>query len=194
MSEFALADQMDRLMRDRMNVNSYIYVYTATVKSKQVVKIGVTDNLKQRLEQVEKCTQFEDLVERYSAKVLFRKRAEDLAHLELSHFQWDDECSCGKAHREWFTVDANVAVQVVKRWVDFVQHAYDSRGTLRDHWSQRVEIFVNATPEPESEEVRTRINGDLEKHHDIRHERYSGWIEETKRRDPFLRCLPWELS
>jgi T5orf172 domain-containing protein len=184
-SDSAQKDELDRRIRNRIDVKFYVYVFTATVHLKPVIKIGITKNLKQRLEGFSKCDLDKTVVEYDSVRVpfLFQRRAEELAHLELSNFQWEGRCSCGKAHRELFTVDKDVAVKVVNRWVDFVQHAYDPQGTLRGHWSDSVEDFLKATPGPQSEEVQTRINGDLRRHHDIRHERYSRWIEETKRLD-----------
>jgi T5orf172 domain len=179
--------KLNNLMRAHIPTGSYVYVFSATLDSNPIVKIGHTENLVEREKEIKKCKQFTDIKLKFHVVVAYRKRVEALAQMELSEFQQLVECQCtnkkkgpSKKHREWFTVHPDVARNAVERWTDFVEHAYDSNGSIEGTWSTSVKKFLDEARNSDSAEIAALDRGDLETHHKLRHLRYKEWIRKTK--------------
>lgn len=66
-------------------------------------------------------------------------RAEHLAQKELAHFRDRTKCRCGIQHREYFSLDAQIAIAAVNRWRRFcAAKPYDDSGKLRPFWAHRL--------------------------------------------------------
>jgi hypothetical protein len=187
-NDIILAEKIENFMKAPINVSSKVYVVLARIGSAEYVKIGITTDLAARMTQLSTCGMFEELNVRYSSEVKYRQKVEKLIHLELDHFLWRGVCPCGTHHREWFDVNEHVAMQTVERWIDFVKHAYNSNGTLRDHWSNSLAQLKATVPKSDSEETILRIAREPG-HHELRHKRYQSWLEKTKDDDLMVnRC------
>jgi GMP synthase PP-ATPase subunit len=104
--------------------------------------------------------------------MMHKERVEALVHKELDAFKLPSKW-CKIAHREFFEVCPEVALQSVERWKRFVDYAaYIAQGTLDPDWAQRVERI----PAPSREEIKA-ISTDVAKHHQMRNQRYNRWLD-----------------
>ncbi|RMJ22412.1 hypothetical protein PHISP_06713 [Aspergillus sp. HF37] len=62
------------------------------------------------------------------------KRVEDLVHAELHYFHRQVECRCkpwDNTHREWFEMDFDIAVDIVKKWMSWMRKKPYGEGNRR---------------------------------------------------------------
>ena len=173
-------------IRSSIPTGGYVYIFKSV--SRNLVKIGKATDVARRKNQIKTGCQLEDLdeVESDSYHVKYPERVEKLVHLELQNFRVKFICQHSQEieqeHREWFDVPENVAVQSVRRWRDFVETAYTPEGTIKEHWAKKATLMPNSSS-PERRYLMTGLDqsnkNDLEKHHQLRHERYRNWIQDT---------------
>lgn len=60
------------------------------------------------------------------------KRVEDLIHAELHYFHRQVKCDCGTRHREWFEMELDIAVDIVKKWMSWMRKKPYSEGNEKD--------------------------------------------------------------
>lgn len=200
----SLKDAMD----GRVKVFSRVYILESKTnfKSKesghavQLVKIGISGNPTKRRGQIRKCRtpgcggtcRFGKLNEFASFNVAapFHRRAELLCHKELDNFNClhlnldgiEPEIIVNR-HREWFLVSTDVATKSVKRWVDFVNAAYNPDGRINDFWSEH----IGSMPDPLDEERTSLENKQVDVHHELRHNRLQMWLDEGLEKQPKLK-------
>ncbi|KAK8135986.1 hypothetical protein PG984_003926 [Apiospora sp. TS-2023a] len=68
------------------------------------------------------------------------RRAESLTHAELARHRYYFDCECSVInHREYFDVDAQLALEVIHRWRTFcMREPYDAKGKLQPFWEDRL--------------------------------------------------------
>jgi hypothetical protein len=109
--------------------SGHIYIYQCTGKF-GYYKIGSTTDLAPRLQSWEKqCGR--DLMSYFPRSeddflpVAHISRVEGLIHAELAQYRRkEDRCkstNCGKAHKEWFQVDEQFALRVVRKWIAWMR-------------------------------------------------------------------------
>ncbi|KAL2815390.1 T5orf172 domain-containing protein [Aspergillus granulosus] len=97
------------------------------------LKIGYTEDLDQRLRAWEKCGKPLDVhfpVDGDDKRpVQHVYRVEKLIHAELKDFRLAEKCpGCNKTHNEWFRVSKDVAVNIVRKWMQWMrEQPYVSR-------------------------------------------------------------------
>ena len=118
-----------------------IYIFSASPESApkyfRYVKIGRSNDPKNRLKQLEHCMpkKFEESYK--SDKTQWTKQIEDLVKEDLREFRrlrekcWNSDC--GTQHSEWFEYDLQKAIDAVKYWVGWVNKfkPYESDGSLK---------------------------------------------------------------
>ncbi|KAJ0421667.1 T5orf172 domain-containing protein [Aspergillus carlsbadensis] len=101
------------------------------------LKIGLTNNLDDRLRAWEKCGKPLDvhfpLTENDKLPVQHIYRVERLIHTELKEHRLKEECLvCNKTHTEWFRVSNEAAVSAVRKWMGWMRkHPYACK-TMED--------------------------------------------------------------
>ncbi|EON66094.1 hypothetical protein W97_05337 [Coniosporium apollinis CBS 100218] len=133
----------------------------------ELLKIGFTDiEISERCKQIRyRCKMQLEIIYTDCLPVRNARRAEALAHAELSNFQEPPKCVHHDTHREWFRVTAEEALQVVRRWMNFMQQVpYDDDGKLAEFWLLRIQTMPrpSATEQPHD--------------HDARHQRWSATL------------------
>ncbi len=119
----------------------YVYIM-ATDCSPGFVKIGSSkENPYVRRKQLEECFQGIHVLANTKRPIPHAQKVEKLVHAELlSHSRWIDCSRCGKEHREWFEISAELAEQVVFRWSAWMASSpCDPDGNLNDIWSNRLQ-------------------------------------------------------
>jgi T5orf172 domain len=117
--------EMKKLLRSPIERNGYVYILTAKFNSVPMVKIGVTSNVEKRIQGLSKgCCEAAGLnFKEYERRTMMHKeRVEALVHKELDTFKLPSKW-CKIAHREFFEVCPEVALQSVERWKRFVDYA-----------------------------------------------------------------------
>lgn len=68
------------------------------------------------------------------------QRAESLIHAELARHRYNFDCMCRvHDHREYFDVDPQLALEVIRRWRTFcMREPYDAKGRLQPFWEDRL--------------------------------------------------------
>lgn len=140
-------------------------LYVFQVAGSKLFKIGRTaQRLPTRKAAISNNCQLDLLVVSQSPIFKYLKRAESLAHTELSNFVRHPGCH-HPTHKEYFRVSEEVAVRTMKRWAKFLsQSPYDSKGFLKDFWNDRLRRLP---PPPERETVDD---------HDARHKRWEKFV------------------
>ncbi|KAL1595192.1 hypothetical protein SLS60_009880 [Paraconiothyrium brasiliense] len=172
--------------------SGYIYVMKASrffdrfppsrdrAEPEQWVKIGITQDIKERMDDLIKQCGMTDLAEcgddRLHKKPMLMptlRRVEALCHKELENFKRPLDCNltdtkCNTVHREWFNVTEEAAIRTVKRWLKFFdQSPYTKSGVLESgFWDDRVW---------NGEYLETDRDEDI----DRTHERYQTWLESS---------------
>lgn len=199
----SLKDAMD----GRVKVESRVYILHATVdfKSKEsghkvsLIKIGISGNPTRRQKRILKCPTpgcgncwFGEPKEYDSFTVAapFHRRAEKLCHRELANFNClnldldsIEPRIVVNHHREWFLVSTDVAKKCVKRWVDFVNAAYNPEGRIDNFWSKH----IGNMPDPSDEERISLEQKRIDVHHALRHNRLQKWLEDGLKKQPKLK-------
>lgn len=166
-----------KLLRSPINQDGFVYIFKAYWNSKLIVKIGITKDVENRLQQLSRgccSTTLRDMTEFTSIDVILRDRVEALVHKELQAFKMDATwCKC--KHHEYFDIPPEVALKSIERWKLFVENgAYTSEGTIDNIWAQQ----INELQRPSQEELDAFKN-DMDKHHQLRDERYQRWIKQS---------------
>jgi hypothetical protein len=126
--------------------NNYIFeTMVADNPEKKVMKIGRTTGSEYvRLATISKGCQHA-LIEKQDdlehMPIRLHGRAEILMHKELEDFRYSFSCRCKKvkAHREYFDIGKDVALDVVQRWRRFCDsEPYGRDGKLKPFWEQRL--------------------------------------------------------
>ncbi|KAI1335843.1 hypothetical protein F5Y15DRAFT_224385 [Xylariaceae sp. FL0016] len=124
--------------------NNYIFeISTVAQPDKTIVKVGVASNEeKLRLDYIKNACKHVRMEQQHDPEhvpIAFFKRAEKLAHAELTNYQHHFDCPCGIRHTEYFDIDAGTAQKVVRRWRRFCKlDPYDEEGNLRPFWKHRL--------------------------------------------------------
>jgi predicted GIY-YIG superfamily endonuclease len=109
--------------------SGHIYIYQCTGKF-GYYKIGLTTDLAPRLQTWEKqcgreLMSYFPRSEEDLQPVQHISRVERLIHAELAeHRRKEAQCpgtGCGKAHKEWFQVDEQFALRVVRKWITWMR-------------------------------------------------------------------------
>jgi hypothetical protein len=103
--------------------SGFIYVFSEK-EHPEKVKIGCTNNLKRRLEEWNtKCqrTHIYHPSMREFSEIPHMSRIERLMHIELKEFRFKRECkNCMTIHHEWFEIEGALAVEVFRKWHDWI--------------------------------------------------------------------------
>jgi hypothetical protein len=151
-----------------------VYIFLATHNGNPIVKIGSTANqVKSRKRNIQTaCTalQFQPQPAHLPPQDITShlQHVERLAQAELQDCRYDFDCSCRTQHREWFTVDPEVAHRVVARWIRFCEqkpwdcHPGEPRsyctGPLKTHWRDRLDHWKPALSTPTAAcDLETRL-------------------------------------
>ncbi|KAJ8125054.1 hypothetical protein O1611_g8586 [Lasiodiplodia mahajangana] len=129
----------------------YVYLLKVTPKNephKIIRKLGHTDRtVKERASEIKNMCHHdvadpeEDPEDRLIA---FSHRAEKLAQTELTKRLYQFTCACGKAHKEYFDVEKDVALEIIRRWRTFCGlRPYDAHGKLLPFWNHRLQHHKN---------------------------------------------------
>lgn len=133
-------------VKNQATGNNYIFE-TVVSSDKLVMKIGSTRGSEYaRLDTISKACKHVHIAKQEDpehAPIRLHARAEILMHAELKDLTHTFSCQCKvKAHREYFDVDKEVALEVVQRWRRFCQwEPYGEDGNLKPFWEQRLRNF-----------------------------------------------------
>ncbi|KAL5317959.1 hypothetical protein ACEPPN_015063 [Leptodophora sp. 'Broadleaf-Isolate-01'] len=146
------------------------------------VKIGISVDVKTRIAQLKKdcgISVLERVDDRESIPHHLYYKVEELVHGELANFRRVLKCeNCKTAHREWFAVSEEVALQTVQRWRRFIlREPYDENGLLTDQWSQMLRHSNLKWPGREEEYDD----------HEKRNDRWNRWLDEGIRSTRLLK-------
>ncbi|KAH7314198.1 hypothetical protein BKA65DRAFT_542243 [Rhexocercosporidium sp. MPI-PUGE-AT-0058] len=160
--------------------------------SRKLCKVGKATDINLRKQQIEAGCQLQDFeqVTVTSKFSKFPERVTKLVHLELQLFRaklscegrHDHELDNGAVqseHGEWFDVSEDVAIHSVLLWCDFTRRAYNSNGSIKKEWAERLKLL----PKPNDVEVdllkRIRQGDNMVNaatYHMERSHRYNRWI------------------
>jgi hypothetical protein len=142
--------EMMRMIREpisgvgELHNTGWTYVMQVEIRGRKLVKIGCTkDGAQKRADAItSKCgetVKVESVDD--SGEIRFCERAEALAKLELKMTTYEFTCTCDRntRHTEYFDVDYDTAVRVVRRWSTFCSLSpYNFAGQLSKIWSNRL--------------------------------------------------------
>ncbi|KAL2786941.1 meiotically up-regulated gene 113-domain-containing protein [Aspergillus keveii] len=109
--------------------SGHIYIYQCKGKF-GYYKVGLTTDLAPRLQSWEKqcgreLMSYFPRSEEDLLPVPHISRVEKLIHAELAEYRRKEECckatTCGKAHQEWFQVEEQHALRVVRKWIAWMR-------------------------------------------------------------------------
>lgn len=156
-----LATSISEILKSRIGEGKgFIYVFKAPKffktfppaqeRGETWVKIGVTTDIKKRIQNLKSLCGFTDLDECYGSGVEsvpmdLLRRIEKVCHMELHNFRRSMNCEsrngskCKSTHNEWFAVHERVAVRTVERWKRFLElKPYRDDGLLYDKWYRKI--------------------------------------------------------
>jgi hypothetical protein len=122
--------------------NNYIFEVVTRTGDK-IYKIGITDGTieSRRKSITHKCRHLKIKQKADPDHVPIRlfKRAETLIHKELEDFLHIFDCECGVAHKEYFAIKKEMAIEAVQRWRSFCKREpYNENGELQPFWEHRL--------------------------------------------------------
>ncbi|KAJ5805919.1 uncharacterized protein N7503_003521 [Penicillium pulvis] len=128
-------------------------------------------------------------------------RAETLTHYELIK-EWRRErmCKapgCGKSHKEWFEISAELAKQVVSGWATFMEMArpYGEGGLLKPQWREAIEKIHYKLEVVTAEKLLALHNATLIKEETAPEEAVTFlYTPKVKEEIPILRPVPTVLK
>ncbi|KAF2119314.1 T5orf172 domain-containing protein [Lophiotrema nucula] len=123
---------------EREEGHIYVQIYRT---HPQYLKIGVTEDLEKRLKQWNYCCgrtyEYANFEER-KIKVPYAARLEKIVHAELKDWRKWTLCEQSKKkHREWFEVNLDHVVRVVKKWKDWIEEEKPFEKGLNKRWRLR---------------------------------------------------------
>ena len=129
-------------------------------KRKSLLKIGRSkDPEKRNKKHIKNCgTSLECIFA--SNRVKNVKRAERLTHIDLKHLKRPWNCNrCSQQHREWFEVEEEIAMKIVKKWTRWIneQEPYLD-GQLKPLWGYLMDWGRVPDPELEHQDHTGRWN------------------------------------
>ena len=153
LSGFQLDGDIAQLIKDgpkrdkgKEKEDGSIYLYRVKPRGSDVwlLKIGRTrKHARERLSQIKGVCghlEIEEHTKAVARDIPFHGFAEKLIHTELSNYQHQWLCDCGRKHREYFLVSDDLAVKVFERWRDFCQEKpWDHSGKILPKWAQRLQ-------------------------------------------------------
>ncbi|KAI9164023.1 hypothetical protein HJFPF1_05658 [Paramyrothecium foliicola] len=123
----------------------YTYILNVQLHANgpSLLKIGSTQfDPKQRAGRIKSCclpARIEENPRAIAQSAPFYWVAERLVQHELAAYRYTLECVCSTAHREYFQVPEDVALDSLNRWRSFCQQEpWDEYGKLKDIWVQRL--------------------------------------------------------
>ena len=147
-------------------INGLIYIYKDVYHSGHV-KIGLTKNLEQRLDaQTRVCGRLLRLCfpkegQQSICESPHIHRVENLIHSELREIRKQCYCdSCNANHREWFEVQDEIALDVVKKWLNWMRqeerYEEEEGGGRGERYEEEEEEEEEGEEEEEEEEKERR--------------------------------------
>jgi hypothetical protein len=148
-----------RLSKDVSKLNNSGFVYVVRhPEHPHLLKIGSSLNTGKRRKQIHYECGIAVQEVFVSDEVDRCLRAEFLAQSDVWHLCRPHDCvRCGKHHTEWHEIGEDLAIDVVKRWVNFMQQRpYTSAGKLKSIWKHLLNRRRLSNPENGSFSHETR--------------------------------------
>ena len=136
------------------------YIYLLQIRDEpDYVKIGQTKRsvIQRRTEHLQCGYDLDGVDDSCFVKVPCHQRLEALIQLELWNKRYHFECSCkpqkkkdlstdvndeSSTHNEWFKIDYQEALKIVKKWKDWMaQKPYGDTAFLKGEWIERIETL-----------------------------------------------------
>ncbi|KAF2093393.1 hypothetical protein NA57DRAFT_81321 [Rhizodiscina lignyota] len=144
-------------------INQEGYVYVLRSRSRPgLVKVGKAVDIQHRLREIRKTCRLDDLEvvsDHLQCKIYHSAKLERLAHMELKTVQKadfkcnnPDHIARGVEHKEWFEINANIAVSVVQRWRKWLKSKPYGDVRIQNLSEKWVHAIENCFPEPEDDE------------------------------------------